>query len=57
VTEPYPEVYEPQSAQEPRDPAREEAYENNLLGLALFGTFLLLFAGTFVVGLAYLALD
>jgi hypothetical protein len=57
VTENYPEVYEPQFDHEPRDPVREEAYENNLLGLALFGAFLLLFAGTFVVGLAYLALD
>jgi hypothetical protein len=43
--------------QEPRDPAAEEAYENNLLGLALLGAFLVLFAGTFVVGLVYLALD
>lgn len=57
MTERAPEVYEPQFDQEPRDPAREEAYENNLLGLALLGAFLLLFAGTFVVGLAYLALD
>ena len=53
MTEPY----EPQLIQVPRDPAAEETYENNLLGLALFGAFLLLFAGTFVVGLAYLALD
>jgi hypothetical protein len=57
MTERYPEAYEPQYEQEPRDPAREEAYENNLLALALFGAFLLLFVGTFVVGLAYLALD
>jgi hypothetical protein len=57
VTEHYPDAYEPQFDQEPRDPALEEAYENNLLGLALFGAFLLLFAGTFVVGLVYLALD
>lgn len=57
MTERTPEVYEPQYEQEPRDPALEEAYENNLLGLVLFGAFLLLFAGTFVVGLVYLALD
>ena len=57
MTERAPEVYEPQYEQEPRDPALEEAYENNLLGLVLFGAFLLLFAGTFVVGLVYLALD
>lgn len=35
----------------------ELAQKNLLLGLALFGIFLLLFAGTFVVGLVYLALD
>jgi hypothetical protein len=57
VTERHPEPYEPQFDQEPRDPAREHAYENNLLGLGLFGAFLVLFAGTFLVGLAYLALD
>jgi hypothetical protein len=57
VTEPHPEPYESQLDHQPRDPAREEAYANNLLGLALFGAFLVLFAGTFLVGLAYLALD
>jgi hypothetical protein len=57
VTEPPPEPYAPQLDQEPRDPVREHAYENNLLGLALFGAFLVLFVGTFLVGLAYLALD
>ena len=35
----------------------ELARKNMLLGLAIFGLFLLLFAGTFVVGLVYLALD
>jgi hypothetical protein len=35
----------------------ELARKNVLFGLALFGVFLLIFAGTFVVGLAYLALD
>lgn len=35
----------------------ELARKNLLLGLALFGVFLLLFAGTFVIGLVYLALD
>ena len=35
----------------------ELARKNMLLGLALFGLFLLLFAGTFAVGLVYLALD
>lgn len=36
---------------------RELARKNVALGLALFGVFLLLFAGTIVVGLVYLALD
>lgn len=57
MTAPSPEPYEPQLDQEPRDPAHEEAYGNNLLGMALLGAFLVLFAGTFLVGLAYLALD
>jgi hypothetical protein len=35
----------------------ELARKNVLLGLALFGVFLLLFAGTFAVALVYLALD
>jgi hypothetical protein len=35
----------------------ELARKNVLFGLALFGLFLLLFAGTFVIGLVYLALD
>jgi hypothetical protein len=35
----------------------ELARKNLLFGLALFGVFLLLFAGTFAVGLVYLALD
>ena len=36
---------------------RELARKNLILGLALLGVFLLLFAGTIVVGLVYLALD
>jgi hypothetical protein len=57
VTAPHPDPYEPQLEHTPRDPALEETYGNNLLGLALFAAFLVLFAGTFLVGLAYLALD
>ena len=57
MTEPAQQPYEPQLAQEPRDPELEDARANNLLGLALFGVFLLLFAGTFVVALLYLAFD
>ena len=36
---------------------RELARRNTLLGWALFGVFLLLFAGTVAVALVYLALD
>jgi hypothetical protein len=35
----------------------ELARKNLALGLALLGVFLVLFAGTFLIGLAYLALD
>jgi hypothetical protein len=56
VTEPPREPYTQVLDQEPREPG-EEAYGNNFLGLALFAAFLVLFAGTFLVGLAYLALD
>ncbi len=35
----------------------EIARKNVLMGLALLGVFVLLFAGTFVVALAWLALD
>ncbi len=57
MTEPSPQPYEPQGAREPRDPDLEDARANNLLGLALFGVFLLLFGGTFVVALLYLYFD
>ncbi len=36
---------------------RELARKNVLFGLALFGLFLVFFAGTIVVALVYLALD
>ena len=35
----------------------ELSRKNLLLGFALFGVFVLLFAGTFAVALVYLALD
>ena len=57
MTEPHPEPYDPQFDQAPRDPEREQGRANNLLGLAIFGAVLVVFAGTFLVGLAYLALD
>jgi hypothetical protein len=57
MTEPAPEPYVPQSPQAPVDPDAELARRNNLVGLALFGIALLLFAGTVGVALVYLALD
>jgi hypothetical protein len=39
----------------PREPTPEEARRNVLFGLALFGVFVLLFGGTVVVALIYLA--
>ena len=51
MTEQTPEPYEP--AVEPIPPRPR----NNLLGLALFAVFLVLFGGTFLVGLIYLAFD
>ena len=42
---------------EPRDPELEDATGNNLLAVALFGVFLVLFGGTFLVALLYLAFD
>ena len=42
---------------EPRDPEQEDATVNNLLALALLGVFVVLFGGTFLVALLYLAFD
>jgi hypothetical protein len=53
-TAPVPAAREPV---EPADPARELAHKNALFGWALFGLFLLLFAGTWAVALVYLAVD
>ena len=52
-----PEAYAAQAVHEPRDPDLEDATTNNLLALALFAAFLVLFGGTFLVGLLYLAFD
>jgi len=57
VTEQTQEPYVAQAVHEPRDPDLEDARANNLMGLALFGVFVLLFGGTVLVGLLYLAFD
>jgi hypothetical protein len=35
----------------------ELAHRNNVMGLALFGLFLLIFGGTFLIAFIYLAVD
>jgi hypothetical protein len=59
VTEPHPEPHHPGVTVEAVDPEADLALarRNVRFGLALFGLFALLFAGTFVVALVYLALD
>ncbi|MBA2360269.1 MAG: hypothetical protein H0V79_04890 [Actinobacteria bacterium] len=57
MTEPVRDPMRPATAHDPVDPDAEVAHKNVVLGLALFGLFLLLFAGVFVVAFIYLALD
>jgi hypothetical protein len=57
MTEPVPQPPPPRTTTEPVDPARELARKNVRWGLALFGIFWLLFGGTVLVALAYLAFD
>ncbi len=57
MTEPVEEPPGPATTVEPVDPEREVARKNVALGLSLFGVFLLLFAGTWVVAFIYLAVD
>ncbi len=52
---PPPEAVPPPA--EPVDPEVELARRNAVLGWALFGLFLLLFAGTWAIAFIYLALD
>jgi hypothetical protein len=56
MDDPRPSEPVPQ-ASEPADPAQELAHKNAVFGWALFGLFLLLFAGTWLVAFIYLALD
>ena len=57
LTKPVPEPLPPQTTVEPVDPNLALARKNIAWGFALFGIFLLLFAGTVLVALAYLWLD
>ncbi|HEX7256361.1 MAG TPA: hypothetical protein VF236_10580 [Gaiellaceae bacterium] len=59
VDEPRPDEPVPAAAEpvEPEDPHAEIARKNMLLGWALFGLFVLLFAGVWAVAYIYLALD
>ena len=59
VEEPRPAEPVPSAAEpvEPDDPEQELGRRNARFGLALFGLFLLLFAGTWAVAFIYLALD
>ncbi len=57
MTEPVHEPLCPATTHDPVDPDAEVAHKNMVLGLALFGLFLLLFGGVFVVAFIYLAID
>jgi hypothetical protein len=57
VTEPLPETRPPDVTVQPVEPDRELAHHNNVFGLALFGLFILLFGGTFLIAFIYLAVD
>ena len=57
MTEPLPETRPPDVTVAPVETDRELAHRNNVLGLALFGLFLLIFGGTWVIAFVYLALD
>jgi hypothetical protein len=60
LTEPLDEPRPAEVVPEPVDPVDAEhelARKNMRFGLALFGLFLLLFAGVWVVAFIYLALD
>jgi hypothetical protein len=55
--EPLAEPRGPETTYEAIAPDAELARKNNLFGLALFGVFVVLFAGTVGIALVYLALD
>ena len=55
MTEPLPERTAPPATVSPVEPDADLAHRNNVFGLALFGLFLLLFGGTFLIAFVYLA--
>ena len=57
MTEPLPQPRHPGVTVEATDPDLELARKNVRFGLALFGIFVLLFAGTILVAFVYLAFD
>jgi hypothetical protein len=57
LTEPVEQPAPSRTTVEPVDPTVALARKNMAWGFALFGIFLLLFAGTVLVALAYLWLD
>jgi hypothetical protein len=57
VTEQLPEPRPPEYHVMPVEPDADLAHRNNVVGLALFGLFLLLFAGTWLIAFIYLAVD
>lgn len=57
MTEPVPETRPPDVTVAPVEADQELAHRNNVFGLALFGLFLLIFGGTFVIAFIYLAVD
>ena len=56
LEEPPPSAEVP-AARQPVDPEHEVARKNAVFGWALFGLFLLLFAGVWVIAFIYLAFD
>jgi hypothetical protein len=57
VSEPIPERRPSDVTVAPVEPDQELAHRNNVFGFALFGLFLLIFGGTFVIAFVYLAID
>jgi hypothetical protein len=57
MTEQLPEPRPPEYHVRPVEPDAELSHRNNVVGLALFGLFLLLFAGTWLIAFIYLAAD